>query len=165
MRSTYFPSIILIDDDEDDRQMLSSALQLHGCSVRTFDAGDRAIEALKLLKHAQDVPSLIILDYNMPGMNGEEVLRILKEEQLIKDVPVIVYSTGLSSLFEKALLNRGAYRGMVKSWSYKEFTEQVLEFKAIACSQQRPVKRITIKTSFKFFTKPTSSKRANRLLN
>ena len=71
MRSTYLPSIVLIDDDEDDREILSSALQLQGCTVRTFDEGARAIEALKLVKRPQDLPSLIILDYNMPGMNGE----------------------------------------------------------------------------------------------
>ena len=162
MPSKNCPLIVLIDDDEDDIEMLSSALQLQGCTVQTFDAGDHAIETLKLIKDPRYLPSLIILDYNMPRINGEQVLLFLKAESPIKNVPVVIYSTSLSSLFNQALVNLGAHSGMVKSRSVEEFNAQVLQFKEIALSQQRPVNTGGIRTTSKFFRKLTSFTKTNQ---
>ena len=162
MRSKLSPFIVLIDDDEDDLEMLSSALQLQGCTVQTFDAGDHAVEGLQLIKHPRDLPSLIILDYNMPRINGEQVLISLKEESPIKNVPVVIYSTSLPSLLKQALVNLGAHSGMIKSRNYEEFNAQVLEFKTIALSQQAPVHTGATRDTSKFIRKVTSFTKTNQ---
>ena len=128
------PFIVLIDDDEDDLDMLSSALQIHGFRVKTFNAGHHAIESLKAMATVHDLPELIILDYNMPRLNGEQVLNLLKSEDSVKSVPVFIYSTCLSEVCQNALVAMGAHGALVKSGNYHEFTFQVLRFKETALS-------------------------------
>lgn len=131
------PFIVLIDDDEDDLDMLSGALKIHGFRVKTFNAGHYAIESLKAMAIAHDLPELIILDYNMPRLNGEQVLNLLKSEAPVKTVPVIIYSTCLSDVCQNALVAMGAHGALVKSSNYHEFTFQVLRFKETALSFAR----------------------------
>ena len=52
--------------------------------INEYETGLEAIKGLK-----EEVPSLILLDISLPGMDGPEVLKLLKEEELTKDVPVI----------------------------------------------------------------------------
>ena len=58
--------ILLIDDDEDDLEMISAGLELKGLNVKTFDSSAKALSYLTLLSTYSNLPSLIILDYNMP---------------------------------------------------------------------------------------------------
>ena len=145
------PFIVLIDDDEDDLDMLSSALQIHGFRVKTFDAGDQAIETLKTMATTHDLPELIILDYNMPRLNGEQVLNLLKSEDQIKSVPVIIYSTCLSDVCQNALVTMGAHGALVKSSNHHEFTFQVLRFKETALSFARKAEPGIAREGFKIF--------------
>jgi CheY-like chemotaxis protein len=128
------PYILLIDDDEDDIEILSSSLELEGFKIKAFNAGDDAIEYLKLITNTEELPSLIILDYNMPRINGEQVLILLKGDNAIKHIPVALYSTGLSKVCMKALLDLGAFSCLIKPNNVSEFTFQVLVFKEIALS-------------------------------
>jgi two-component system chemotaxis response regulator CheY len=162
MPAQYLPFIVIIDDDEDDRELLSSALELQGCTVQTFDAGDHAIDALKLMKDPMHLPSLIILDYNMPRINGEQVLSFLKSEHIVKDVHIVIYSTSLSDMLKNALVKVGAHSCMIKPNNEQEFDDQVLKFKEIAQSRQKPPRSSRLRTSFKFFSKISSFKKTNQ---
>ena len=86
-------SIILIDDDEDDRDIFFQALMEINPSVQ-FAGFKDGLEAFKLLNDSATLlPDLIFLDLNMPCMNGFECLKKIRENRLLNNTPVIIYST------------------------------------------------------------------------
>lgn len=158
------PQIVLIDDDQDDLEMLSDALQMHGFRVKIFDSGDHAVESLKTMAVTHDLPELIILDYNMPRLNGEQVLNLLKSEEPVKNVPVIIYSTTFSGVCQDALVAMGAHSALVKSSHLDEFNCQVIQFKEIALTFRRTIEPGKQPVGFKNFPKtPSQNKTRNSI--
>ncbi len=86
--------ILLVDDEQDVLLMLEKRFAAEGYSVITADNGERAIFLAKFQK-----PDLIVLDVQMPDMDGGEVAYKLKEDSTTKDIPV-VFSTCLLSVDE-----------------------------------------------------------------
>ena len=68
--------ILLIDDDEWIRDSLSLFFEAEGCNVLTFETAEEGLEAVR--KQAYDI---VISDYKLPGMDGLEFLRRVKEKQ------------------------------------------------------------------------------------
>ena len=124
--------ILIVDDDEDDLEILSSSLELAGLSIKILNAGDKAMNYLNL--KIGPLPALIILDYNMPRINGEQVLLLLKSNTYTKDIPVIMYSTSMSPVFKNAIIDMGALACFTKPSTYSEFTTQVALFRDITYS-------------------------------
>ncbi len=85
-------NVLLIDDDYDDHLFFESILdELElGISLVTAENG---ISGLKYLKETQNLPDLIFLDLNMPQMGGFDFLKILKEEEKLKNIAVVIYTT------------------------------------------------------------------------
>jgi CheY-like chemotaxis protein len=126
------PYILLIDDDEDDLEILSSSLQPLGIKIKIFYNGDKAIHFINSITGA--LPTLIILDYNMPRINGDQVLLLLKSNERTRNIPVIMYSTTLSPIFQNAIIDLGALACFTKPINYLDFTTQVGLFRDIAFS-------------------------------
>ncbi|MGK7891188.1 MAG: ATP-binding protein, partial [Leptolyngbyaceae cyanobacterium] len=80
-------TILVIDDDDDARLILERYAQDFGCRVLGADSGDRGIQLARTIK-----PSLITLDLCMPDLDGFEVLRILRDDPALRDIPVVVCS-------------------------------------------------------------------------
>lgn len=98
------PYILCVDDDADDLLFITSALQQANPALRTAVAynGVEALAFLEEVYRAQQLPSLIILDINMPRMDGKEVLAALKKDARFASLPAVVYSTsnaGVDRLF------------------------------------------------------------------
>ncbi len=68
--------ILLVDDDEWIRDSLSIFFESEGCNLLTFETAEEAMEAVK-----QQVYDIVISDYKLPGMDGLEFLRRVKEKQ------------------------------------------------------------------------------------
>jgi two-component system response regulator PrrA len=81
--------VLVVDDDEDVRSLLSRLLQLHGFQSLTAASGR---EALALLDDAARLPSLIVLDLEMPVMDGRTFLVFRQQRPVWRQVPVIVVS-------------------------------------------------------------------------
>lgn len=96
-------SILLVEDDADDRYIMHLAFTELNYSdqVKVFNSGEDLMRYLHNLPHSSLYPSLIVLDYNMPGMNGGEVLMRLKMDDTLRDIPVAMYSTGMRTLAAK----------------------------------------------------------------
>jgi CheY-like chemotaxis protein len=129
---TTTPFVILIDDDGDDIEMLSISLEQHGIKTKSFDSGENALFYLKLISEVEQLPNLIILDYNMPRINGQQLLILIKNTMSIKHIPVIMYSTSISTVLEKALIELNAYDCITKAGTQKEFIKHVEKFKELA---------------------------------
>ena len=78
-------SILLVEDDEDSRSMISIVLETKGFSVVTAANGLEALERLK-----EQTPALVLLDIMMPEMNGYDVLVHMKQRPETQNIPVIM---------------------------------------------------------------------------
>jgi len=132
--SEQCPYILLIDDDDDDIEMLSTSLESLGIKTRFYHSADKALAFLMLVTNTSDLPMLIILDSNLPGLNGKETLALIKSNDKTKRIPVIMYSTSMPLAFQNTLFRLGAYRCYGKASSYLDFTAQVGVFKDLANS-------------------------------
>ncbi|HEY9825614.1 MAG TPA: EAL domain-containing protein [Stenomitos sp.] len=88
-------TILLVDDLPDNLRILQSTIGDHGYKVRCAKSGSIALSSVQ-----SDPPDLILLDINMPDMNGYEVCRRLKEDSRTRDVPVIFLSA-INDVFDK----------------------------------------------------------------
>lgn len=128
------PYILLIDDDKDDLEMLSSGLEKKGMKVKTFDSAAKALFYLTLTSGNSELPLLIIMDYDMPKKNGQQVLSLIKGNGDTKDIPVVIYSTSMPDLLKKQLSNAGALDCFSKPWTCQEFNTQIEIFQELAFS-------------------------------
>jgi response regulator RpfG family c-di-GMP phosphodiesterase len=128
------PYIVLIDDDEDDLEMYSSGLEKKGIKVKTFDSSTKALFYLTLMSGNRELPSLIIMDYNMPKKNGHQVLSLIKDNEDTKNIPVVIYSTSMPDLLKKQLSDSGALDCFSKPWTQQEFNSQVEIFQDLTYS-------------------------------
>ena len=126
------PYLLIIDDDIDDHEILTGAMNNIGClNVESFKSSVAAINFLDRILLSENYPSLIVLDYNMPGYNGEQVLTQLKKDKPYSHIPVIIYSSYLSLVFKKEMIAFGAYDCIAKSSKYEQLKEHAEIFKAI----------------------------------
>src|SRR5215204_6242386 len=95
-------TILLVDDDPDDLFILCDAFKTLDASCEVIEAydGDAALQLLEELSERKVVPDLIVLDINMPILDGRELLKILKAKESYKEIPVVVYSTS-DNLFDR----------------------------------------------------------------
>lgn len=95
-------TIFYIDDDQDDREFFSEIVELidERAEVVTLRNGKELMHALENLPPA---PNCLFLDINMPGMNGFEVLKKLRENVEHKELPIVMFSTsGDKSTIDKS---------------------------------------------------------------
>jgi CheY-like chemotaxis protein len=123
-------TILLVDDDEDCRVLIRDAISECKVSNSVFETGTGQ-EALDFLYHRGKFakaprPGLIYLDIEMPGMNGQAVLRQIKADPELRDIPVVMM-TGVAdeSQMEEAARN-GANSYTLKPANAEQFLRTVL---------------------------------------
>ena len=108
-------TIFLAEDDLDDQEFLAEALLEFDPSVRlkSFTSG---VKFLENLEKTDDIllPCLIVLDYNIPEINGAEILRHLNKSSRYDHIVKIIWSTSNSDLFRKSCLDLGAKEYFIK---------------------------------------------------
>jgi CheY-like chemotaxis protein len=109
------PFVFLAEDDVDDQELLIEALTdlYPSMKIRTAANGKRAMNELLGLQN-DSLPCLIILDFNLPEVNGGEILKQLSTEPRYHNVPKVVWSTSNSPLYRQICLDLGARAYFVK---------------------------------------------------
>ena len=79
--------VLIVDDDADNRELLALILGWEGFSVTTAECGNDALACI-----ARQLPDVLLLDVMMPGMNGYEVVAVVKAEASSRNVPVMLIS-------------------------------------------------------------------------
>jgi two-component system sensor histidine kinase/response regulator len=115
--------ILVVDDDEGNRDVLSRRLELQGYSVDTAENGERALEML-----GDDTFDLVLLDILMPGTDGYEVLRQIKGDDRLINIPVIM----ISALEDVELVARCIEMG-AEDYLSKPFNPTLLSARIGAC--------------------------------
>src|SRR5438067_13930160 len=100
-----WPYILVVDDDADFRSGLRIALEMKGYQVDEAANGEEA-----LLKLGEKPPLLVLLDLQMPVMNGREMLQRMRANAELKDVPVVIIS-GFGFEWEAELMGAQGYIG------------------------------------------------------
>jgi len=113
--------ILIIDDDPEERYLLQLAFNDIGWpqAALYFQSAEAALHHLALLA-PEAYPALLVLDYHMPGINGGQMLELLKESQSFRYLPVVMYSSHLGDELSASLMAMGAYQCRSKVQRYSE---------------------------------------------
>jgi DNA-binding response OmpR family regulator len=106
------PRVLIVDDGPDELMVLETLLQREGFTVVTADHGRRGVELAQ-----QNPPDLVLLDLQMPVLDGFGVLSILKSETATQDIPVIVVSGSTAERDIVRALNLGATDYVTKPYA------------------------------------------------
>ncbi len=112
-------SILLIDDDNWVHKLIAHFMEKNNYS--TYSAYNPYDGIVMALNHK---PDLILLDYIMPGINGDVLLKLFRKIEATKALPIVILSANIDKDFLREALSLGA-DGFIS----KPFTEQVLEEK------------------------------------
>ena len=85
--------ILLVEDDAADAMLIEEALLQRGAARSITQVCDGIAALDHLRTPGNRVPDLIVLDLNMPRMNGRELLQVLKNDEVLKVIPVVVLTT------------------------------------------------------------------------
>jgi CheY-like chemotaxis protein len=92
--------VLCVDDDPDDQMMVLDTILELDASVRVASAlnGVEAMSFLEGAKQRNELPCLVIMDINMPLMDGKQALTLIKKDDVLRDVPVVLFTTSSSAL-------------------------------------------------------------------
>lgn len=116
-------NIVIIDDDKNFIETLTDNFKMKemNVNVKVADTAKRAIEILK-----ETVPSIIILDVQLPDMHGLEVLRIIKASKRLKKVPVIFISAKYTEPSDRAeAMLKGAAAFFSKPINFDDMWDEI----------------------------------------
>ncbi len=114
------PNILIVDDTPANLQLLASMLKERGYKPRTVSSGERAIEAARLM-----LPDLVLLDVNMPVMDGFEVCGRLKADPDLKDVPILFISALTDTMVKVRAFRVGGDDYITKPFQFEEVEARV----------------------------------------
>jgi CheY-like chemotaxis protein len=114
--------ILVVDDDVEDHLILSEYFRDIGRAecVSYMENGQKALEFLTKIPEGAPLPKLIVLDLNMPIMNGSQTLIYLKQTLRFKNIPVIILSTSQNENERRKCLGFGAVDYVVKPCTLEE---------------------------------------------
>lgn len=115
--------ILIIQDSPSANAMLKFRLESGGFSVETVETGEEGVEKTKANQY-----QLILLDYNLPGMNGSQVCRILKEQDKTKNTPVVFMSAKDEEKLTQITKETGADGYIGLPFEGKTFIEKIRGF-------------------------------------
>jgi len=118
--------VLLADDDADDCEMFADRFLLRnpGADVECVSSG---YEALSYLRDCPPdrLPQMIVIDYKMPGITGEEVLRALQNDERYHRIPKIMWSTSNNQKYIDGSLQSGAERYFTKPPDMRGFDTMI----------------------------------------
>ena len=112
--------ILLIDDDEDDREIFLEVVAELNPSV-VSDTAINGADGLQKLLSSNVLPKLIFLDLNMPIMSGTEFLQEVKSLESLKGIPIVILSTTIDNKSVKEARGLGAKHFIVKPNKFRNW--------------------------------------------
>lgn len=99
--------ILIVDDDSDDHYFLRTALNrvVPQAIIESVYDGEEALEYLNTCTY---MPNVIFLDLNMAKLSGKDTMKIIKENESLSKVPVVIFTTSSDMAEKEALLKSGA---------------------------------------------------------
>ncbi len=123
-------TVAIIDDDPDDLEIMEQVIHDIGLGFecRLFIDPTEGIGKL-LVTSAAELPTVIFIDINMPGLRGDKCLEILRASSLFDDVTIVMYSTSMPEKFALTLKSAGAdyiFEKPVRIQDYSDILTSIL---------------------------------------
>jgi CheY-like chemotaxis protein len=113
-------NILIVDDTPANLQLLASMLRQRGYKPRTVSSGERALEAARLMP-----PDLVLLDVNMPFMDGFEVCERMKADPVLKEIPILFISALSDTAMKVKAFRVGGDDYITKPFQFEEVEARV----------------------------------------
>ncbi|MCX6592959.1 MAG: response regulator [Acidobacteria bacterium] len=120
--------LLVVDDSPAMRKMITRVIEMSGFELASLDQASDGAEALGILRQKQ--VDLVLTDINMPRMTGEELLREMSGDGVLKKIPVVVISTDATDARMHQMMELGARGYVVKPFqpaSLRNELERVME--------------------------------------
>ena len=103
-------TVLIVDDQRETGRLLTRILSFLGHQSVHVSSGEEALSFLQV-----GVPNVVLLDYMMPGMDGLSVLKVLRNDPRLRDVPVIMFSASNDPKVVESAMREGASDYWVKA--------------------------------------------------
>jgi two-component system cell cycle response regulator len=123
------PNILIVDDSGMVRRAVAKALSGHECNLYEAENGMVAMQMMD--KYS---PALVILDYNMPGMTGMDVLLAMKEEGLLKTTKVMMLTANNSTETVVTIARMGVRDYLTKPFEPEQIVQRVTKLVPLEAS-------------------------------
>lgn len=117
-------NILLIEDDAIEVMKFNRVLSTLGLNHKIVEANNGE-EALEILKIKETVPDIIILDLNMPKINGIEFLQILKNDNYLRYIPAIILTTSNNHKDVLECYKIGIAGYVLKPLKYEDYVDRI----------------------------------------
>jgi CheY-like chemotaxis protein len=123
---TELPEVILVEDSDEDADTVQQAILRCSTPVRLHRVltGDACLALLQQPRAA--LPALVLMDLNIPGMDGRETLRIIKRDPSLCTIPVVVVSTSANPRDMDHCYRAGANAYHLKPVRYTEHRDAMV---------------------------------------
>ncbi len=119
-RRAFPATVLVVEDQQANRELLARLLDVHGYIVNCVSDGETALASIE-----QESPDLILLDVGLPGIDGFEVCRRIKQHQVTRLIPIVLV-TGLHASEDKIKgIRAGADDFLLKPFNEEELTARV----------------------------------------
>lgn len=117
--------ILLVEDDNDDIELLQDALEENKVpnQMQVIKDGGAVFAHLKTI---QQVPDIIVMDFNLPKIHGREVLKNIRNSALFKNVPILILTTSSSPADMDYAYKEGASKYLIKPTTTAGFRDVAL---------------------------------------
>ncbi len=112
--------ILVVDDEPDALELVVFHLEKEAYRVDVADTGDRALKMAR-----ENLPSLLVLDLMLPGINGLEICRLLKRDPKTRDIPILMLTARASEEDRVKGLELGAHDYVTKPFSPRELVLRI----------------------------------------
>jgi CheY-like chemotaxis protein len=117
-------SYLLVDDSPEDRLLAEEAFE-QVCPACVLTCVESASAALALLRQLHFVPDVMLVDLNMPGMNGFQLLQVMKRDGRLAQIPVVILTTSNAQQDVERAYSLHASSYLVKSVNFDRFVQQL----------------------------------------
>ena len=134
MATTGAPVILYVDDDPDDLTLVQETLMAiqPSITVKCYISGSQALPFLDSIPVGAPLPGVVILDLNLPNQNGIDILNLLKQNELYKNIPVYIFTNSDHPRHRQQALSAGAIDFITKPYDGKGLMEACTIFAGYA---------------------------------
>ena len=122
--------ILIVEDNENNRMLVRDVLQSRGYQTAETDSGEEGVRLARASK-----PALILMDIQLPGMNGREALRLLRADAATRDIPVMAVTASAMTHDRHKIMATGFDAYQSKPINVREFVEAV---RGLLAARERP---------------------------
>lgn len=116
--------VLIGEDDLDDQELFREVFSSIDVNLEfVFLSNGTAVVSFMDDCDEKHLPCLIVLDYNMPGLNGADILERLKNNSCFEKIPKIIWSTSGSDVFKNRCLDLGASAYIIKPSNVKDLKD------------------------------------------